>query len=91
MDISVSNPIIQIILVAAFIGLFYFLLLKPQQKRVQAHADLINSLEIGATIITVGGFFGKIIEINSDSVAIELAPEVVVKIEKSAVETLAST
>lgn len=89
MNNLIAHPGVQILFVAVFIVLFYFLLLKPQQKRVQAHTKLIDSLEIGTRIVTAGGFFGTVTEIDEDVVAIELAPKVKVRIQKSAVEALA--
>jgi preprotein translocase subunit YajC len=88
MTISLSHPLTQVVILVAFIVIFYFLLLRPQQKRVQAHDQLINSLKIDGHVITAGGFLGRIIKIEDDFLLIELSPGVEVKILKSSVESL---
>lgn len=57
-----------------------FLILRPQQKRVKAHKEMIDSLKKGDTVITQGGLIGKISKIISDQeVEIEIAKDVKVK------------
>ena len=59
--------------------IIYFLILRPQQKRVKAHKEMIDSLK-GDTVITQGGLIGKISKIISDQeVEIEIAKDVKVK------------
>ena len=88
MNVALSDPLTQIVILVAFIVIFYFLLLRPQQKRVQAHDQLISSLKIGGQVITAGGFLGRITKIDEAFLAIELSPGVEVKILKSSVESL---
>ena len=60
--------------------IIYFLILRPQQKRVKAHKEMIDSLKKGDTVITQGGLIGKISKIISDQeVEIEIAKDVKVK------------
>tara|TARA_B100000927_G_scaffold243386_1_gene205382 strand:- start:5731 stop:6090 length:360 start_codon:yes stop_codon:yes gene_type:complete len=61
--------------------IIYFLILRPQQKRVKAHKEMIDLLKKGDTIITQGGLIGKISKIISDQeVEIEIAKDVKVKV-----------
>ena len=60
--------------------IIYFLILRPQQKRVKAHKEMIDSLKKGDTVITQGGLIGNISKIISDhEVEIEIAKDVKVK------------
>ena len=58
------------------IGGFYFLLIRPQRNRQRAQQALVASLEVGDDIMTTGGIFGTIIEIDDDegTVTVEIAP-----------------
>jgi len=55
---------------------FYFLLIRPQRNRQRAQQALVASLEVGDDIMTTGGIFGTIIEIDDDegTVTVEIAP-----------------
>jgi preprotein translocase subunit YajC len=57
-------------------GLFYFLLIRPQQRRSRAQKDLLSSVDVGDEVMTVGGIFGVVTDIDEDTdvVTIEIAP-----------------
>jgi preprotein translocase subunit YajC len=73
-----------LLLVGMFV-IFYFLLIRPQQKRVKEHKALVASLKKGDEIITNGGFLGKLIEVGEHFVTIELAENVEVKLQRQAI------
>lgn len=69
--------------------IFYFVLIRPQQKKVKAHQALTNSLRKGDKIITAGGFIATIHKLDSDHVAtIELADGIHVKIARGSISDL---
>lgn len=69
-------------LVAMF-AIFYFLLIRPQQKRAKQHKEMINNLRRGDTVVTSGGLVGKVSKVVDDNEAqIEIAEGVKVKIMK---------
>jgi preprotein translocase subunit YajC len=57
-------------------GIFYFLLIRPQQRRAKAQQALLRSVEVGDEIVTTAGVFGTVIEIDDvdDIVTVEIAP-----------------
>lgn len=61
--------------------IFYFLVLRPQQRRLTDHQKLIESLKRGDTVITSGGIFGRVASIEKESILIEVASGVKVKVE----------
>jgi preprotein translocase subunit YajC len=66
------------------IGLiFWFLLIRPQQKRAKAHRDMIDAVKKGDSVVTGGGLLGKCTKVDSDTVEIEIATGVKVKALKS--------
>jgi preprotein translocase subunit YajC len=66
-------------------ALFYFLLIRPQQKRARAQRALHGSIEIGDMIVTIGGFHGTVKSIDEGTVRLELNPSTVVTLSKQAI------
>jgi preprotein translocase subunit YajC len=74
-----------LISLALMVGIFYFLLIRPQQRRVRQQRELVNSLQIGDEVITIGGMFGTIKRMDDDEVTLEVSPGVDMRMVKSAV------
>jgi preprotein translocase subunit YajC len=72
---------------AIFVVIFYFFIIRPQKKRQKAQDQLLASLTRGDQIVTIGGFFATIREVKDDSIVVEIADGVKVRILKSAVAT----
>ena len=65
---------------------FYFLLIRPQQKKLKSHKEMITSLKKGDKIVTQGGIMGTIHYVNEDgSISLEVADNVTVKVAKGMV------
>ena len=77
-----------LILLPLFFAVFYFLLIRPQQKRAKEHTDLISSLEADDDVLTTGGIYGTIVSIDGQIAELEIADGVVVRIQRSAVAEL---
>jgi preprotein translocase subunit YajC len=58
---------------------FYFLLIRPQQRRMKAHQEMIANIKKGDTVVTQGGLIGKVRSVQDDEVRIELGPNVEVR------------
>lgn len=71
--------------IVLFVLIFYFLILRPQKKQRQQHEQMINSIARGDTVVTAGGFFGRVSDIKDDSYILELAEGVKVRILKSSI------
>ena len=61
--------------IIATYALFYFLLIRPQQKREKKDRQMRNSLEVGDNIVTIGGIVGKILTIKDDEITIETSAD----------------
>ena len=73
----------QIIPLVFMFAIFYFLLIRPQQKKAKAHKALLESMKKGDNVITAGGVHGKITAVENDLVTLEVANNVNIKITKS--------
>jgi preprotein translocase subunit YajC len=65
--------------------LFWFLIIRPQRRRSQLQNRLVDTLERGQDVVTAGGLYGRIKEVGDDDVHLEIAPEIVVRVDKRAV------
>jgi preprotein translocase subunit YajC len=72
----------------ALLAVFYFLILRPQQKRAKEQKTMIEALQKGDEIATVGGVMGKVTKVGEDNVAIEIADNVVIQVQKAAVQNV---
>ena len=66
-------------------GVFYFLLIRPQQRRQRQQRELIQSVDVGDEVLTIGGIYGTVRRIADDEVTIEVAPGVEMRFLKSAI------
>jgi len=66
-------------------GAFYFLLIRPQQKRQKAHAALVSELASGDEILTSGGILGTVTAVTEHYISVRIAEDVEVKMQKSSV------
>ena len=78
----------QLILLPLFFLVFYFLLIRPQQRKMKEHNDLVSSLEPGDDVLTTGGVYGTITTIDGQIMELEIAEDVVIRIQRSAVAEL---
>ncbi|MDQ6988693.1 MAG: preprotein translocase subunit YajC [Mariprofundaceae bacterium] len=65
--------------------IFWFFLIRPQQKRLKAHHGMIQALAKGDKVITGGGFFGTIIDVKDDFIKVEIADGVRVKVRQDTI------
>jgi preprotein translocase subunit YajC len=68
--------------------IFYFLLIRPQQKKTKEHREMINSLKKGDRIITSGGIHGRITGADTDILTVEIADKVRVKVNRGNVAAM---
>ena len=73
-----------LILIVAF-GFLWFVLIRPQKRRQVAAARLLNSVEVGAEVLTAGGIYGEVTEVHDDDVMVRIAPELEVRVARKAI------
>ncbi len=72
-----------------FVG-FYFLMIRPQQRRAKELRDAIGALKKNDQVITTGGILGKVVKTNDAYVEVEIAPNVKVQVAKGAISEIVS-
>jgi len=77
-----------LIMIVAMVAIMYFLMIRPEQKRKKAAAEMRSSLKKGDQITTIGGIMGKIVHVGEDSIVIETSDDRVrMELTKWAVST----
>jgi len=74
-----------ILMIAVFVAIFYFLIWRPQAKRSKEHRSLVESLGVGSEVVFAGGLMGRITKLEGDFAVIELSRGNEVKIQRASV------
>jgi preprotein translocase subunit YajC len=80
-----SNPASLLLFLGLMAVVFYFLMIRPQQRRMRAQRELMKSLEVGDEVQTIGGMFGTIRSLDDDSVTVEVSPGIEIRFVRGAI------
>jgi preprotein translocase subunit YajC len=83
-----SESLLSLLPLVFIFVVFYFLLIRPQQKRQKEHREMVQALKAGEEVTTAGGLLGKITEVKDSFVKIEVAPGVVLTVQKHTVSAV---
>lgn len=75
----------QMIMILMIIVVFYFFMIRPQMKKTKLEKEFKESLKKGDKVVTIGGVHGKIAEVQDKTFMLEIADNLKVKVEKSAI------
>lgn len=67
------------------IGIMYFLMIRPQQRRLREHREMVASIRRGDTVVTSGGIIGKVAKVDDHELQVEIADGVKIKVVRSTV------
>lgn len=70
--------------------IMYFLIIRPQQRRVREHREMVAALRRGDTVVTAGGLVGKVTKVEDDEIQVEVAQGVKVKAVRSTISEVRS-
>jgi preprotein translocase subunit YajC len=73
---------------ALIIGIFYFLILRPQQKRQKDRQKLLDAVKKGDKVVTAGGLHGTVAGLDDKTVLLQVSENVKMKFERSAISTI---
>ena len=82
------DPLASLILPIGLVVLFYFFLIRPQSKRQKEQKQMVNDLQKGEEVLTSGGMLGKITNIKDDFITLEIAKDISITMQKTAVQTI---
>ena len=86
-----GDPTMTIVMFGAIFLIFYFMIIRPQQKRAKQREKMLSNLEKGDKVVTSGGVHGTIAGIDEKTVLLQISDTVKVKVERSAISTVLST
>tara|TARA_Y100001970_G_C14231825_1_gene859125 strand:- start:2894 stop:3259 length:366 start_codon:yes stop_codon:yes gene_type:complete len=81
-DASSSSPFFQFIPLILILVVFWFLIIRPQQKKQKEHTRMVSNLKKGDSIVTNGGIFGTITKVGDDRITLEVASKINLQIER---------
>lgn len=73
----------QFLMLIAMFAIFYFLIIRPQQKQQKAHKAMLESLQKGDKIVTAGGLMAEVVKVEEDFIKIKLNDDTIVRLERS--------
>lgn len=79
------QQLLTLLYLLVIIGIFYLLIVRPQQKRAREHGELVAGLKAGDRIVTAGGIYGTVKRVNEDTIILEVSPNVELKMAKNSV------
>ncbi len=74
-----------IIMMVAIFAIMYFFMIRPQQKRQKEIMNFRNNLTVGQEVVTAGGIYGKIKEVDANTITLEIAANVKIKIDRNSI------
>lgn len=85
---SAGGGLVSLIPLVLIFVLFYFLLIRPQQKKTKQHKAMIGALEAGDEVATNGGLMGRVTQVDEYTVALNIAQNVTVRVQRVAIAQL---
>ena len=86
-----SSALAQLPFIAAIFAIMYFFLIRPQQKKMKEHQQMVEALRRGDQVITQGGVIGKVTKVKDDNeVEVEIATGISVRVVKSTITSVVS-
>src|SRR6266571_389255 len=80
-----TNPLVTFLPLILIGVVFYFLLIRPQQRRARAQRELIQSVDVGDEVVTIGGIFGTVRAVDDDAISVEVSPGTTLRFVRSAI------
>ncbi len=85
-----ASPLYSIGMMVALFAIFYFLLIRPQQKRAKEHRSMVDAVKRGDRVVTGGGLIGKVAKVSGEEVQIDLGEGMRVTAIKSTLQDIQS-
>lgn len=87
---GMSGMVPQILFMVAIIGVFYFFMIRPQQKKAKDQKKFIEDIKVGDKVVTIGGAHGRVAELEGDTFVLEVERGGRIRFSKSAISQDAS-
>ena len=80
-----NDPTMSIVMMVAIVAIFYFFMIRPQQKKQKEIKKMREAMKVGDSVVTSGGIYGKIKDSSDTTFTIEIADNVRIKVDKASV------
>ncbi len=80
-----NDPTMSILMMVAIVAIFYFFMIRPQQKKQKEIKKMREAMKVGDKVVTSGGIYGKIKDVNDTTFTVEIAENVRIKVDKASV------
>lgn len=81
-------PLVSFLPLILVFAVFYFLLIRPQQQKAKEHRTMIANLRRNDEVITSGGIYGRVVELNEKVVTLEIAPNVRIRVDRPRIDSV---
>jgi len=85
---AAPSSTMSLLMLPLMLVVFYFLLIRPQQKRAKEHQNMLSKIAAGDEVVTNGGILGRVTEVGDGFITVEIADGVRVKVQKSQISQL---
>ena len=85
------GPLMTIFPFIVILVIMYFMVFRPQQKKLKQHQEMLNKLKRNDEVMTSGGIYGKVIEIKDQVVTLEVAPNVRIRVNRPQISAVTTT
>lgn len=82
---AAGSNMLELLFLPAMLVFMFFFLIRPQMKRAKEHKNMVAALSKGNEVVTNGGVLGKITEVGEDFLTVQVADNVELKVQKSAI------
>lgn len=83
-----QSPLGMFLPLIAIFAIFYFLIIRPQNKKQKEHREMVSALASGDEVVTAGGVLGKVTAVGEQFLDVEVAPNVTVKVQRHTVSAV---
>ena len=80
-----GSPLASFLPLIVLVGVFWFLIMRPQQRRAREHKQMTTNLNQGDRVVAAGGIVGTIRRVDDDTISLQVADNVVIKVDKGSV------
>jgi preprotein translocase subunit YajC len=77
-----------LVLLLAMFGFIYFLLIRPQRQQQRKHTELLSSLKPGDEVVTAGGIYGEVVQLDAERVMLEIDEDVRIAVARRAIASV---
>ena len=82
------GPMVSLIPLVLVFAVFYFLLIRPQQRKAREHQAMVAGLKRNDEVVTAGGLHGRVVELGERVVTLEVAPNTRVRVDRPRIDTV---